>query len=220
MALTLYYHPLASFCHKVLIALYERGVAFDKRIIDLGDPGDRAALQSVWPFARFPVLGDSRRGRDVAESSIIIEYVDHYAPGTHTLIPGDWEEALDVRLWDRVFDGYVQVPMQAIVLDRILGSKGDMGRERETLGTAYALIDRRMQGREWAAGGAFSMADCAAAPALFYANTVHAFPPECAALVAYYERLMARPSVARVMEEARPYLGMYPFAENVEARFR
>lgn len=220
MALTLYYHPLASFCHKVLIAFYERGVDFEKRLIDLADPADRAALQEVWPFTQFPVLSDRRRGRDVAESSIIIEYIDHHAGGAHKLIPVDWDSALEVRLWDRVFDGHVQVPMQAIVLDRIRASKGDMSGERGTLGTAYAMIDKRMQGRDWVVGHSFSMADCAAAPALFYANTVHAFPPECKALIGYYERLMARPSVARVMAEAKPYLGMYPFAGNVEDRFK
>lgn len=220
MALTLYFHPLSSFCHKVLVAMYEQGVYFEKRIIDLGDAADRAALQAVWPLTKFPVLSDKRRGRDVAESSIIIEYVDQHLGESRKMIPDDREEALEVRFWDRVFDGYVQAPMQAIVADRIRGLNTDMQSERAMLGTAYAMIDARMKNRSWAAGHGFSMADCAAAPALFYANTVHPFPPECAHLVGYYKRLTERPSVARVLEEARPYMGMYPFADAVEARFK
>lgn len=220
MAFTLYYHPLSSYCHKVLVALYERGVDVDKRIVDLGDAGERAALQALWPFAKFPVLSDQRRGKDVAESSIIIEYVDQHCSGARKLIPEDREEALEVRFWDRVFDQYVHTPMQAIVLDRILGKNTEMAGERATMQTAYALIDARMKGRTWVAGQAFSMADCAAAPALFYANNVHPFAPGFEHLLAYYERLMARPSVAQVLLEAKPYWHMYPFQENLPQRFR
>lgn len=220
MAITLYFHPLASFCHKVLIALYERGIDFEKRLIDLGDEKDRAALQAIWPIGKFPVIRDHARGRDVPESSIIIEYLDHFYPGATALLPPEWEAAHDVRLWDRFFDNYVQGPMNAIVVDRITGSKGDMARERAALATAYRMIDERMASRQWIAGDTFSMADCAAAPALFYAATLVPFADGASHLAAYFERLMARPSVHRVLEEAKPYFSMYPFEEAIPARFR
>lgn len=220
MALTLYYHPLSSYCHKVLVALYERDVTFAPRLVNLGDAADRAELAAAWPMVKFPVLRDDARGRDVAESSIIIEYLDLHAPGPHALIPADRDEALDVRLWDRVFDNYVHAPMQAIVADRIHGSAADLAPQRAALDVAYRMIETRMQGRTWAGGQAFSMADCAASPALFYASMVHPFPVHCAQLHAYFERLMARPSVRRVMEEAKPYFSMYPFQENIPQRFR
>jgi glutathione S-transferase len=217
--LTLFYHPLASFCHKVLIALYEQGTAFEKRLINLGDGADRAALQALWPMIKFPVLSDPARGRDVAESSVIIEYLDHYYAGSQPLIPAHWDAALEVRLWDRVFDNYVQLPMQEIVADRIYSRAADLAPQRAALEKAYRMIDQRMASRTWAAGDAFSMADCAAAPALFYASIVAPFPGDCTHLAAYFERLMARASVRRVLEEARPYFSMYPFAEKIPARF-
>jgi glutathione S-transferase len=220
MAITLYYHPLSSFCHKVLIALYEHGTAFEKRLIDLGVEEDRAELEAIWPLRKFPVIRDHARERDVPETSIIIEYLDHFYPGAATLLPKDWEAAQDVRLWDRFFDNHVQGPMGAIVLNRITGSKGDMTGQRAALATAYRMIDERMAPREWIAGDAFSMADCAAAPALFYAATLEAFPADTRHLKAYFERLMARPSVRRVLEEAKPYFSMYPFAEAIPRRFR
>lgn len=220
MAITLYFHPLASFCHKVLIALYEHGIDFEKRLINLGDAADRAELQAIWPIGKFPVIRDHARGRDVPESSIIIEYLDHFYPGAARLLPAEWEAANDVRLWDRFFDNYVQGPMNAIVLDRITGSKGDMTRERAALATAYRMIDERMASRQWIAGDSFSMADCAAAPALFYAATLAPFADDASDLNAYFERLMARPSVHRVLEEAKPYFSMYPFEEAIPARFR
>jgi glutathione S-transferase len=220
VVITLYYHPLASFCHKVLIALYEHGIDFEKRLINLGDAADRAELQAIWPIGKFPVIRDHARGRDVPESSIIIEYLDHFYQGGAPLLPPEWEAAYDVRLWDRFFDNYVQGPMNAIVLDRILGSKGDMARERAALATAYGMIDERMAARQWIAGDSFSMADCAAAPALFYAATLEPFANGASHLNAYFERLMARPSVQRVLEEAKPYFSMYPFEEAIPARFR
>lgn len=220
MAITLYFHPLASFCHKVLIALYERGIDFEKRVIDLGDEKDRAALQAIWPIGKFPVIRDHARGRDVPESSIIIEYLDHFYPGAAPLLPPECEAALDVRLWDRFFDNYVQGPMNAIVVDRITGSKGNMARERAALATAYRMIDERMASRQWVAGDSFSMADCAAAPALFYAATLVPFADGASHLDAYFERLIERPSVRQVLAEAKPYFSMYPFAEAIPARFR
>ncbi len=220
MAFTLYYHPLSSYCHKVLVALYEHGVDFTPRIINLGDEADRAELRTAWPMVKFPVLRDDGRERDVAESSIIIEYLDVHAAGPRKLIPDDRDDALDVRLWDRVFDNYVQGPMNAIVADRIFSGAANLAPQRAALDNVYRMIEERMQERTWAAGKDFSMADCAAAPALFYASTVQPFPDNCAGLHAYFERLMARPSVKRVMEEAKPYFHMYPFEENVPERFR
>ncbi len=159
MSLTLYYHPLASFCQKVLIALYENGTAFDRRIIDLSDEKDRAELLAVSPIGKFPVVRDLDRKRDVAETSIIIEYLDRFFAGERPLIPGEWEEALQVRLWDRLFDNYVQAPMQQIVGDHMRGAKGDVTKERATLEMAYGMIDKRMAARTWVAGQDFSMAD-------------------------------------------------------------
>ncbi len=217
MSLTLYYHPLSSYCHKVLIALYEHGVDFDKREINLGDAGERAELAALWPYVKFPVLRDHRRGRDVAESSIIIEYLDRRSA---RLIPADGDDALDVRLWDRVFDNYVQGPLQAIVGNKIRAGTADMAAERAMLDTSYRLLERHLAGRLWVAGKDFSMADCAAAPALFYAHTVVPIAPECANVRAYFERLVARPSVARVLAEAKPYFSMYPFQEQLAPRFK
>ena len=220
MSLTLYYHPLASYCHKVLIALYENGTPFEKRLIDLGKADDRAALAAVWPPTRFPVLRDDARERDVPESTIIIEYLDHHYPGHRPLIPADWNEALDVRLWERFFDGYVQDPMQRIVADRLYHTQADMAPQRAMLGTAYGMLEQQLGERNWVAGTGFSMADCAAAPALFYASTLVPIPAGHIHLHAYFTRLMGRPSVQRVLEEAKPYFQFYPFEEAIPQRFR
>lgn len=220
MSLTLYYHPLASFCHKVLIALYENGTAFERRLIDLGNAADRADLQAVFPMCKFPVIRDDARGRTVPESTTIIEYLDRYFPGEHRLIPADWDEAMQVRLWDRLFDNYVHAPMQQIVADRLQRANGDLTGVRATLATAYEMIDRHMASRSWVGGDAFSLADCAAAPALFYAATVQPVPDGLGHLGAYFERLMERPSCKRVVDEAKPYFSMYPFAEAIPQRFR
>ena len=220
MHLTLYYHPLSSYCHKVLVALYEHGVDFDGRIIDLRNQADRVELAALWPFTKFPVLRDHTRERDVVESSIIIEYLDLHASDHARLIPQDSDDALDVRLWDRIFDQYVMTPLQAIVGNTFRPTPDDMAAQFATLDTAYRLIDERMAARTWAAGMEFSLADCAAAPSLFYAVTVRPFPDDCPHLRTYYDRLMDRPSVQRVHEEAKPYFGMYPFADALAPRFR
>lgn len=219
MLLSLYYHPLASFCHKVLIALYENGVEFERRVINLADDADRAELEGIWPFAKFPVIRDHARKRDLAEASIIIEYLDRYFP-SEPLIPRDWAEALEVRLWDRIFDNYVQVPLQQVVADRVRGAKGDMTKERSTLETAYAMVDRHMASKVWVAGRAFSMADCAAGPALFYARSIQPFPDDYRHLRAYFDRLTERPSFHRVLEETKPYFSLYPFADAIPTKFR
>jgi glutathione S-transferase len=216
MSLTLYFHPLSSFCHKALIALYELDIEFEKRIIDLGNAADRAELQALWPLGKFPVVRDHTRNKAVPESSVIIEYLDRQA----NLIPKDWEAALEVRLWDRFFDLHVQVPMQKIVADRINAANGDLTRERAALTTAYGMLEHQLTGKTWVAGPTFSMADCAAAPALFYASTLVPFADEHRHLRAYFDRLVERPSVKRVIDEARPYFSMYPFAEAIAQRFR
>jgi len=220
LSLTLYYHPLSSFCHKVLVALYENGTEFDRRIINLGDDKDRAELLAVSPIGKFPAIRDHVRNRDLAETTIIIEYLDHFFAGERALIPREWEDAFQVRLWDRLFDNYLQVPMQQIVGDRMRGGKGDVTRERATLDTAYGMIDNQMADGPWVAGRNFSMADCAAAPALFYAGIIQPFPEGHHRLRAYFDRLMERPSVQRVMEEAKPYFALFPFADAIPKRFR
>jgi glutathione S-transferase len=219
MSLTLYYHPLASFCHKVLIALYESGINFDKRIINLGEEADRAELEAIWPLCKFPVLRDHARRRDVPETSIIIEYLDRHYPGAQPMIPADWDDALDVRLWDRFFDNYVQEPVTTIVTAHLTGLSCDQTKERTKLKTAYKMIEKRMSTRSWMCGETFSLADCAAAPALFYAATLLPFPEEYQHLQGYFERLVSRPSVKQVLDEAKPYFSMYPFASDIPDRF-
>lgn len=224
MTLTLYYHPLAAFCHKVLVALYENGTAFEARLVDLSDEASSAEMLSFWPVGKIPVLRDTARGRTVPETSVIIEYLGRYHPGPIELLPSDPELALEVRLWDRFFDLYVGAPMQKIVGDRLRPSgQGDrVGVEeaKATLQRAYALVERSMRSRTWAAGDTFSMADCAAAPALFYAGIVAPFSKEThPSTAAYFERLVERPSFARVLDEARPWLRNFPFHDDVPARF-
>lgn len=220
MHLTLYYHPLSSFCHKVLIALYEHGIDFERRVINLGDDADRAELAALWPVTKFPVLRDHTHRRTLAESSIIIEYLEGHGAGHPRLIPADGDEALDTRLWDRIFDQYVQRPLQDIVADTLSPARADMTPQRATLVTSYRMINESMEGRTWVAGERFSMADCAAAPALFYAMTIQPFPDEFWNLRAYFERLMARASVQRVLAESKPYFALYPFAVSIPERFR
>ncbi len=220
MSLTLYYHPLSSYCHKTLIAMYELATPFDKRLIDFSREDDRAELAAVWPMNKFPVLRDHARQRDVPESSIIIEYVDQYYPGATRLIPHDREAALEVRQWDRILDNHVHTPMQGIVRHRLDGAQGAAEKEQAGVRKAYALLDAHLASRPWIAGAGFSMADCAAAPALFYASTVVPFPASSAHLSAYFERLMERPSVQRVIDEAKPYFHFFPFADAIPQRFR
>jgi glutathione S-transferase len=224
MFLTLYYHPLASFCHKVLIALYENGTPFEPRLIDLSKESDSAELREIWPVRKFPVVRDHERKRDIPESSVIIEYLDRHFAGPVRLIPADESDALEARLWDRIFDLYVQLPMQRIVTNRLRAKdKVDeigVAEARSVLQTSYAMIDRRMASRSWAAGDAFSIADCAAAPALFYSGVIEPFPNEHKNLAAYFDRLAQRQSFRRVIDEARPYFPMFPFASAIPERFR
>lgn len=223
MALTLYLHPLASFCHKVLIALYENGTPFEASIVDFADAGSAAAHLERWPVGKIPVLHDGGTGRVVPETSVIIEYLQHHHPGPVQLLPDDPERLLDVRLWDRFYDLYVSAPMQKIVLDRIRpeGARDPHGvaEARATLDTAYAMVERQLQGRRWATGDDFTMADCSALPALFFASIVQPFGAEQRQLAAYLERLLQRPSVERVITEARPYFRFFPYLDAMPRRF-
>ncbi len=222
MALTLHYHPLSSFCHKVLVALHELGLPFDARLLDLGDAAQREAFVRLWPTGKMPLLVDD--GQPVPESSIIIEHLATRHAPRQALLPQDPRELLEVRLYDRLFDQYVMLPMQAAVADRLRPAEARdplaVAGARRTLATAYRMIDERMVGREWAAGQAFSMADCAAAPSLFYASTIEPFGDHHPHLAAYFARLLARPSVARVLEEARPWFRFYPVREALPAAYR
>lgn len=212
MSLTLYYHPLSSYCQKVLVALYETGTSFAPQFVDLGDPGQRAEFLALWPVGKFPVLRDGERV--VPESSIIIEHLDRHHPGPFRLIPSEPERALLTRLRDRFFDLYVQEPMQAIVGDRLRPAESrdpyGVARAKSRLHTAYDVIERDMAGRTWATGEDFTMADCAAAPALYYADRVLPFRETHPGVAAYFDRLLQRPSFARAVEEAGPYRHMFP----------
>lgn len=223
MSYDLYFHPLASFCHKVLIALYENDIAHTKRLVDFGNPESAAALTARWPAGTIPVLEDLERDRIVPETSIIIDYLQRVAPGSVRLIPDDPAAQLEVRLWDRVFDLQVSVPMQKIVTDRIRpeGQHDPHGvaEAHAALDMAYQMIERQVTARDWATDAGFSLADCAALPALFFAAIVHPFAPEQVALAAYFERLLARPSVQQVLDECRPFLALFPYREAVPARF-
>jgi len=214
MTLRLYYHPFSSYCQKVLIALYERRVPFDRQIIDLGASDQRAALQALWPLAKFPVLRDESRGVTVPDSTVIIEYLDSRHSGPAPMIPRDPEAALSVRLRDRFFDAYVMTPMQKVVADNFRpdGRRDPQGVEdaKALLAKAYGIIDSRfLEGSRWIAGDTFSLADCSAAPALFYANIALPFSGH-KQLEAYSERLLARPSFTRAVDEARPYRTLFP----------
>ncbi|MBO9662557.1 glutathione S-transferase family protein [Dokdonella sp.] len=208
--LTLYAHPFSSYCQKVLVALYENGTPFEYRV--LGDAGTMQELEALWPMKRFPVLVDD--GRTVFEASTIIEYLDLHHPGPMRLVPADPKAALEVRMLDRVFDNYVSTPQQKVVFDRIRpeAARDDYGvaEARRMLDTAYAWLERWMEGRTWASGEAFSLADCAAAPFLFYADWTHPIDDAFANVKAYRRRLLARPSFARAVDEARPYRPLFP----------
>ena len=214
MSFTLHFYPLASYCHKVLIALYENETPFAPNKVDLSNQGERAALVQLWPIGKFPVLCDDARGETVPESTVIIEYLDRHYPGATRLIPGDADFARRTRLRDRFYDLYVHEPMQKIVGDRLRpeGNKDPHGVEeaRARLRTSYGMIDKEMAARKWAMGDEFSLADCAAAPALFFANEVMPFSEGHENVAAYLGRLKARPSYARVLKQAEPYFAMFP----------
>ena len=213
MSLTLHYHPLSSFCQKALVALYEGGIDFTPLLVDLGDKKSRAAFVALWPLGKFPVLQDDARHRVIAESTIIIEYLAQHYPSARSLVPEDADRALDARKWDRFLDLYIHLPMQKIVGDR-LRAKGErdatgVANARAQMHTASAMLDAHLAGRTWLSGDAFTMADCAATAALYYGNLTTPFA-DYPAISAYFARLMARPSFARVVKEAEPYRHMFP----------
>jgi glutathione S-transferase len=214
MSLTLYFHPLSSFCHKALIALYENDTPFTPRLVDLRDEADRAAFKAVWPIGKFPVLRDDARDRTVPESTIIIEYLNDHYPGRTRLVPADADLARQTRLADRFFDLHIHMPMQKIMGDRLRpADKKDphgVDEARALMRTAIGMVDRDMATKTWATGDAFTLADCSAAPALFYANMAQPFADSHKHAGAYLQRLMARPSYARALTEAEPYFHMVP----------
>jgi len=213
MSLALHFHPLSSFCWKTLIALYENDTPFAANQVDLGNPAEREALLKLSPIGRFPVLEDKRRNEVVPESSIIIEYLDRHYPGRTRFIPIDAEAALHTRLRDRFLDLYLHLQMQKVVGDRLRpsGSKDPHGVEqaKAQIRKSYDILEMQWTGGEWAMGHGFGLADCAAAPPLFYCSQIEPFVAR-RKLSAYFERLKARPSVARVLKEAEPYFAMFP----------
>lgn len=212
MALALYGHPFSSYCQKVLVALYENATAFTFRILSPEDPAAGEELAAFWPLRRFPLLRDGEQ--TVVEASIIIEHLGIAHPGPIRLLPDDPGAALEVRMLDRFFDNYVMTPMQKIVGDRLRGEADrdphGVAEARATLDTAYRWLDAHMEGRVWATGAEFTMADCAAAPSLFYADWAHGIGQGHRHLAAYRARLLARPSVSRAVDEARPYRPFFP----------
>jgi glutathione S-transferase len=215
MTLKLHYHPLSSFCQKALIAVYEREVPFEGNIVDLSDPAQRAALEALWPIGKFPVLEDDGGGVVVPEASLVIEYLDRAHRGLPPLIPADADAALQVRLWDRFFDNYIHLQMQKVVGEsfRPEGGKDPTGvaEAKAQIARSWAILDAHLGETEgdWATGNAFTLADCAAAPAIFYGNVVQPFDGH-ARVEAYFERLLDRPSFARCIEEAKPYWKYFP----------
>lgn len=211
MALEFYGHPFSSYCQKVLIALYENALPFDYRMISPDHPEFALKWSALWPMKRMPVLVDD--GRTLAETTIIIEHLHLHHRGDVALLPDDPADALEVRFMDRVFDQHVMTPMQQPVAEALRpDGRVDDARERSAaaLETAYAWLEARLQGRTWAAGDIFSLADCAAAPSLFYADWVHPIGDTYPTVRAYRSRLLARPSFARAVEEARPYRPLFP----------
>jgi len=209
---SLFAHPFASYCQKVLIALYENGTDFTYRKFGPEDPAAMTELAALWPLKKFPVLLDE--GQTYVESSVIIEHLAIRYPGAVELIPKDRQGALEVRMMDRFFDNYVMTPMQRIVADfmRATSDRDPLGvkEARLLLDSAYGWLNGVMTKRAWASGADFSLADCAAAPSLFYSDWVHEIRDEYPQVRAYRARLLARPSVARTVDEARPFRQFFP----------
>jgi glutathione S-transferase len=210
--LTLFEHPFATYCWKPLIALYEREVPFERSQVD--DEADRARLADLWPMASIPTLVDREAALTLPESTPIVEYLDRFGEAP-PLIPADPDAALKARLWDRIVDAHVQTPMQKIVLDNLRpADRGDEYGVEEAggkLDRIYAVLDDHLREGGWMTGPTFTLADCAAAPALFYARVVRRWDQAALTnLTRYYEAVTARPSVARVIDEARPFRQFFP----------
>jgi glutathione S-transferase len=216
MALKLYLHHLSSYCQKAKTAFYEKKIDFETKMLDGSEPV-ASEFASLWPIGKFPALVDG--DRLIFEATGVIEYLDARFPDTPRLLPGDPVAAAEVRMWDRFFDNYINYPQQQMVSIAI-GRDPDDGqggaRWKAAFDTAYAFLDRHMAGREWAAGPAFSLADCSAAPGLLYADWTYAIPRHFRNIWAYRDRLLARPSYARALDEARPYRHMFPLGAPVD----
>ncbi|GAB3337945.1 glutathione S-transferase family protein [Marilutibacter aestuarii] len=212
MTLQLYAHPFSSYCQKALVALYENATPFEFRMLSPEHPSNVREFEALWPIRRFPLLRDG--ARVVQEATIIIEYLQLHHPGPVALLPDDAGLALEARRLDRFFDNYVSTPQQKLVFDcmRAESDRDPMGvaDARRMLETAYRWLDGELEGREWATGDRFTLADCAAAPALFYADWSHPIDPAFERVHAYRRRLLARPSFARAVDEARPYRPLFP----------
>jgi glutathione S-transferase len=209
VSLTLYAHPLSSYCQKAEMALYENDTAFEAVLIANGEAVSDE-FRALWPIGKFPVLVDD--GKLVFDTTTIIEYLDAAHPGPTRFIPTDPIEAVEVRMLDRFFDNYVSTPIQTIVGIAVGQVQGDEAALRRQLDTAYVWLNEWLAGRDWAAAGVFSLADCAAAPALLYADWTHPIRDEHRNIHAYRDRLLARPSYARALDDARPYRHMFPLA--------
>jgi glutathione S-transferase len=212
MSLVLYGHLFSSYTQKVLIALYENGTPFEFRSIGPDTPQHSAEWLARWPLRKFPLLVDNKR--NIAETSIIIEYLQLKHPGPVRLLPADSMAALDVRFLDRFFDLFVMTPVQhavdgALTGDPVKRQEGTALAE-EKLERAYAWLEGNLAGRTWAAGAEFTLADCAAAPSLFYADWTHRISDSYPVLQAYRTRLLGRPSFARAVEDARPFRSYFP----------
>jgi glutathione S-transferase len=212
MALHLYYHPFSSYCQKALTAFYENDIPFEPHILGAPDSPANIELAGLWPMKRFPVLVDGER--TVFEASCIIEHLGLYHAGPASLVPEDARAALETRLMDRFFDNYVSTPQQKIVADALRPASDrdpyGVAEARRMLDTSYTWLDGVMADRTWAAGERFSLADCAAAPFLFYADWSHRIGAHHANVLAYRRRLLQRPSFARAVDEARPYRHLFP----------
>jgi glutathione S-transferase len=210
MTIELFAHPFSSYCQKAIIAFYENDVPFTFLMLEV--PGVAEELASLWPMRRFPILREN--GRVVMEASIIIEYLQVHHDGRTRLIPDDTDLALEARMFDRFFDNYVMTPQGKFVFDAIRPAEGrdpyGVEEARRMLDTSYAWLDQHMRTRTWAVGGTFTLADCAAAPSLFYADWTHPIPEQYESLRAYRARLLRRPSFARAIEEARPFRHYFP----------
>lgn len=208
----LYGHPFSSFTWKALIALYERQLDFRFRQVDPGHPDNSARLQELTPTGQFPALVHD--GREICESNVIIEYLDLHAAGAPPMVPSDPVEALEARMMADVFDDYVNAVMQRVVADALKPegerSAAEVASAKAQLERSYAWVNRKLHGREWGAGAAFGIADCAAAPALFYADWVLPIEGRHPVLAAYRARLLERPSIRRVVDEARPWRRHFP----------
>ena len=220
--LVLHYHPLSSYCWKATIAIDALGIDVRKQLLDLADPAQRDAHYALWPIGKMPLLVDG--DRTIPETSVIIEYLQrHHARPGMQLIPDDVDIALDVRLWDRFFDQYVMTPMQAHTADLLKPEDrrdpDNVARARDLLMRSYGILEHHLEGRTWAAGDSFSMADCAAAPALFYAVTYVPLLPEHARLSAYFERLMDHPAVAATIDQSRDWFKFYPGRAGLSRRY-